>query len=154
MAKDQPAPLVSVAAFCERVLKEDDGTISVMRIVDTGSMAIPLGLPKDVMPATSITYLLTLKSGDFKGRGHASLRVRNPEGAELIPPEKPGTPVELQGGVHGMNLVYNLAIPYVGDGVYWVEALFDGEMLTRTPLRLQQFAQKTEIRSRPDDPPQ
>ena len=89
------SPYLTQASFCERVLNEQDGVISAIRIIDT--YRIELKVSKEILddPALrksalhSLYLLITIKSGDFKGKGNVS--VRESEGKRRVTKESEGS---------------------------------------------------------------
>lgn len=131
-------PFVAFALFCERVLQEQDGVLSAIRIVDRLNLH---EAPRSELPArtqaqviSGINLLIGLKSGEYKGKGTISLQAYTPTG-ERLEELKLEMQVELQGGAHAQQLVVQLAgLPFTKEGVYWIDVLFDGTVLTRVPL--------------------
>jgi len=135
-------PLVAAACFCEQILQEPDGVISAIRIVDT--YVIP-PLPADVqLPpgaargSIQVRGLISLKSGDFVGVGNVGLTMHKTTGeVEVLSPEG-GWPANMQGGEHGFNVKLNFLLGVKNFGLIWFDVTWNGEILTRIPLRLQQ----------------
>lgn len=129
-------PYVQVAALCEKVLTEQDGVLSLIRIIDrlTHTAQGP-GAPTD-LPAFdySVTVVLSLKSGRAKGRHQLRIQRELPSG-ELD--EKPfEATVHLEGGSQGTNVIVGLTTRYEHEGVYWFNVSFDDELLTRMPFEI------------------
>ncbi|MGE0273781.1 MAG: DNA methyltransferase [Vicinamibacterales bacterium] len=138
MAK--PRPLVAVACFCENVLEDKDGVLSAIRIVDTYTISpLPDGveLPNGLQGVIALTGLVSLKSGDFKGAGWLSIVLHKTTGeTSMIGPDE-GWPLILNGGEHGANLRIQMPLGVKNFGLVWFDVLWDGELLTRIPLKLQ-----------------
>lgn len=131
-------PLIAVAACCEKVLIERDGVVSAIRIVDT--YYIP-SMPANDVPTSmrggttaQVSVLISLKSGDVSGSSQLSVSLEKPDGTRAEIGEK--WPVVLTGGEQGMNLVINLGLPAQKLGLYWLEVLWNGEPLTKVPIKL------------------
>ena len=128
------SPYVAAALFCEKFLQEQDGVISLIRVVDRISAAgvVPPGASAASVP---LTMYVGLKSGDL--RGPAKLRV------ECVSPSGKKTPllaeidVELEGDNKGYNvLLHGIALDAQEFGIYWFDVFCNDVRLTRAPLEL------------------
>ncbi len=129
-------PYLIAAVFCEGVLQEKDGTLSVIRIADkveVGIEARGMDVPKDMVPAFQIRALIAVKSGDAKGMYNIRLVGEAPSGKKL--PEH-SFPVELKGGDHGQNLIVNITMAAKEEGVHWFGVFANEHRLTRIPLMI------------------
>ena len=138
---DSPKPLIAVACFCENILTEKDGVLSAIRIVDTYTIPqIPEGaqMPDGLQGVIMLNGLITLKSGDFAGSGKVSLVMQRVTGdrVALSPPE--GWPVTLNGGEHGSSIQLHMPLGIKNFGLVWFDVLWNDEVITRIPLKLQQ----------------
>ena len=135
-------PHLTMATFCERVLTEQDGVLTAVRLIDTLNVQV---LDSDLAKGAKerVTLLVGLRSGQFKGTGTLKLVVVNPDGK----PSKNAstTPVELLGGQHGANIIVSLAINVSKSGVYWYEIYFNDKLLTRTPLSVSVIEKQSEL---------
>jgi len=122
-----PRPLLAFAVICERTLREVDGVLTIVRIID--KIFVPELAP------TGATYGLTLavglKSGDFKGKGKLRVEFLPPSGIKLPTNE---IEIALTGGEHGANVVVNISIAFKEEGLHWFDVYFDDLLLTRAPL--------------------
>jgi hypothetical protein len=125
-------PLVAVAAGCEKVLWEKDGVLSAIRFVETFTLTEPA--PEGML--LPLTLLVSLKAGEYTGKGELSLVMQAPDGARVPVPEK--WPLSFCGGETGANVILNLAFSAQKLGLFWVEVLWNGELLTKVPIKLAQ----------------
>jgi hypothetical protein len=132
-------PFVQTACVAESVLIEPDGVASAVRIIDTFTVHEPPGMPANMKPATTVTFLITLKSGAVKGESELDLILREPSGKT-----KPlgSRPIVLEGGIHGANLKFNLNVLGLQYGEpYWLDVLWGAKgkqnktLLTSVPFR-------------------
>jgi hypothetical protein len=143
-----PKPHIAAAFFCDSLIESKDGTISAIRIVDTYSVArLPPSAPPDAIPAIAVTGLIALKSGSATGAHTVRLILENPLGARINVSPKEGWPVVLEGGHAGVNLVLKFPLGVKNFGQCWFDVLFDDEVLTRMPLKLQRADQPEETDS-------
>ena len=133
-----PGPYVNAALFCERVLTEQDGVLSFVRVVDrfmvqasaTEGQA-PAELPEGGQ--LQLTLVVILKADDARGRYPITIRPQLPSGADL-----PAQTIDMmfEGEDRGVNLIANMQIPAV-EGLYWFDVVLnENTLLTRVPLRV------------------
>src|SRR5438552_2529043 len=75
-------PYIRVATLCERVLQEQDGVVSLIRVVDrfTQTAAGP-SVPAEMPPLTiSTTLVVNLSSGQARGSYEIAFRIEHPSG--------------------------------------------------------------------------
>lgn len=132
-------PFLQSAVFCDRLLREADGTISLIRLIDQFTLPwlVPAIAESDsdgFLGANMVgTLLIGLKSGDFRGRYVVILEVQDPEGR---PGLSRGYPMPFEGGEKGFNLILPFDIRSSGEGVYWFTVRIEERMLTRVPIRV------------------
>jgi len=127
-------PYVQLATFCEKVLQEQDGVISIIRAIDriiltTSDPQAPSELPPGNI---ATTLVVALRSDDARGRHPVEIRVQEPSGA--YGPSQT-LDVVFEGEDRGANLVLNAAVSAV-EGLYWFEVRINDAVLTRVPLRI------------------
>ena len=121
------------ALFCDKVLQEQSGVLSLIRIIDRWNIAGP----SETMPTTSIQTVLCMsfKSGIFRGPANVTVTPIGPNGNRLRTMIR--QQVNFEGDDdRGINLNVNMAFPVTESGLYWFEIAVDDEVLTRTPLRV------------------
>ena len=127
-----PPPYITQACFCEKVLSEQDGVLSAIRIIDT--LNVTVFKAKDFTGIVQkLDLLVTIKSGGFVGDGTLKIRAIAPNGEPVKNGESTSS-MTLNGGVHGANILISVGLTVDVPGVYWYEIYFNGRMLTRTPL--------------------
>ena len=131
----EQGPYVQVAAFCERVLREADGVVSLIRIVDVITHTERGTNPPKDMPEVRypLTLVLTLKSGRTRGRHEVTITPELPSGETL-----PSTTisVRMEGEGKGQNIISQIDIPYSLEGLYWFNVKFNDDIITRLPLEV------------------
>jgi hypothetical protein len=143
-----PGPHLAAAIFCERVIEDKDGVLTAIRMVDRITVTATGPAPPPEMPPTVIdlTALISLKSGDARGRYTIRLRGEAPSGQPLPTADNP---VHYEGDERGANLVIRMALQVDLEGLYWFDVLHvdhDNErLLTRMPLRLIYQPQRTSL---------
>jgi hypothetical protein len=137
-----------MAALCERVLTEQDGVLSLIRVVDRITQAaageeVPEQMPPFLL--SNLNLVVMLKAGEAQGRYAIKLRILDPSGVHL--PERE-LPVHFEQGNRGTNIVSPVQMPIQYEGVYWFEIFLSGRraedwLLTRIPLQVLYQPQRT-----------
>jgi len=127
-------PYVNVAVICEKVLQERDGVLTLVRIIDRLTLATtdvnaPSELPEGKI---AVTFVVTLKSGDARGRHPVSIAIEPPHGAISAPQT---LDIMFEGEDRGVNLVLNLGLEAI-EGLHWFVVSVNDQELTRVPLRI------------------
>ena len=123
-------PHIQAALICERVLQEQDGVSTAVRIIDRVFFGVPEGGTPTPQP---VTMMVGLKSGDARGSFKVEIRLEKPSGEQS--PFLPPAAVLLEGEERGVNLVANILFEPEMEGLYWFDVLFENERITRVPLR-------------------
>ena len=128
-------PYVQVAAFCERVLREADGVLSLIRVVDRITHTEHGPTPPEEMPEFHFPLFLviTLKSGTARGRHEITITPEQPSGETLQPIT---VSVNMEGEGKGVNITSRIDIPYKMEGLHWFKVQFDGQTITCLPLEV------------------
>ena len=137
-------PYVQAALLCEKLLTDQDGVQSFIRVIDRVTVGALGTDPPAEMPQQqlSFTLCLSLKSGDARGRHALKVRPEKPSGEQLAAVE---IGLNLEGAERGNNVNIALSgIPFDMEGLWWFDVLFGNNetLLTRVPLRLQYQPQR------------
>jgi hypothetical protein len=133
---DLEGPYVQIATFCEKVLQEQDGVISIIRAIDRVIRTEVGPAPPEKMPPMSLTLtvLIQLRSGGALGRHTVSIRTEEPSGHRRAPVE---LPIHFEGQDRGNNLLVDLLVNDLQEGLFWFDVLLDNDrLLTRMPLHV------------------
>lgn len=140
----QGGPYVAVAAACEKVLQEQDGVLSLIRLIDR--LIINAAGPEapDEMPPVPVqfTLVLVMKAGGARGRYSIHLTMEAPSGEKMA--MELNLPLVMEGEDRGVNLVIPVGIAVEQEGLYWFDVYLadprvpdhEEELLTRVPLRV------------------
>jgi hypothetical protein len=137
---EMAGPYLSVAVLCEKVLREQNGVFSAIRIVDRSTITHVGPDVPDEMPPTKVdlTALVILKAGDARGRYALRLQPERPSGHKMDPLD---FAIRFDAGPdQGQALVLPLQMEVDEEGLYWLDLFFvpgRGEkekLLTRMPL--------------------
>jgi len=129
-------PYICGAFFCEKILKENDGVLSAIRIIDRLTFH---GQTNDVtegmLPQTyDLDLLIILKTGEASGATTVKIEGQKPMPPHLRPIEQS---IHLeQPSSKGANLQIHLRFEFDQPGVWWFKILVNGFERTRVPLEI------------------
>jgi len=129
-------PYLAAAVLCERVLTEQDGVNSLIRIVDRITQTATGAEPPFDLPPFEYTLwaFISFKSGTARGTKELSIRIQKPSGDS---PPVQTLSVNFEGeDDRGANLVIQLQLQIDVVGVWWFDVNLDGIHVTRLPLRI------------------
>lgn len=141
-------PYLTVAVLCEKVLQEQDGVLSAIRIVDRfTARAVGAEVP-DQMPTMTVepTLLVIVKAGDARGRFALKLQPERPSGQKMPALDFyirfDGAPDQ------GQALVLPMKMEVEEEGLFWLDLFFvaapgEEQLLTRMPLTIRYEPQRT-----------
>jgi len=131
----ESGPYVQAACFCDTIIEDKSGALSLIRIVDTISHTEAGANPPEDMPPLSydLKLVVMLKSGDARGRGTIKVIPQLPTGETK---ENPEFTVHFEGEEKGCNIVLRLSFPFEMEGLYWFKIYLDNEKLTAIPIRV------------------
>lgn len=121
-------PYLSAFFFCERVLQEQDGVPSVVRIIDI--IGLNQLAPEGGAPATALMMFIAFKNRGYQGLGEIQIAGTRPSGKPL---SREALKLEFQPN-RGQNVVVNAQLSLTEEGTYWFDLYLDGQLLTKTPL--------------------
>ena len=131
-------PYLTGAFFCEKVLREQDGVLSAIRMVDRWNIN---GSTETLMPVViQASLLITFKSGIYRGNAQLTVVPISPQSNTRMQPVV--VPVLFEGeDDRGINVLLPLAFPVQEDGTYWFEVSLAGQALpsrvvTAIPMRI------------------
>lgn len=128
-------PYLNVAAFCEQIIEDKSGVLSLIRIVDRMQITVQGAAAPSEMPPTMLNWILVLvfKSGDARGSHDVKIEPELPSGIRLQPIV---LPAHFEGGNRGANIVTRVNMPLQMPGVYWFRILLDDQFVTQIPVEV------------------
>jgi hypothetical protein len=140
----ETGPHIVTAAFCEKVLVETDGVLSLVRMVDRFTQTAtgpdpPEQMPPFVLTERDLRMVITLKSDQAKGRFVVKIVAEAPSGMRTPIGE---SDVNLPGGNQGVNLNIGVNFAFQHEGIYWFDVILGGprdqedQLMTRVPLEV------------------
>ena len=125
-------PYLCAALFCEKILKEADGVLSAVRIVDR--WIVRGNAPEMEKVNLRFNVLISFKAGDYRGRVEISLQATTPLGKQL---PKFTLPVNFEGdNDRGVGIGLPTQFEANEEGVYWFDVRLAEQLITRMPLRV------------------
>jgi hypothetical protein len=128
-------PYLQMAVICERVLREQDGVLSIIRVIDRLTHTIVGPELPDPLPPVSYTmwFALAFKSGSARGRQTLKIVQEQPSGLRKDLLEHS---LMLEGEDRGTNFVAQVQMRFGEEGVYWFDVFLNDQFTTRMPFRL------------------
>ena len=129
-------PHLQTAILCEKVLIEQDGVKSAIRIFDRQTRtAIGPNPPPEMEPFNMVaSLLLRFKSGSARGSHQLKVLMEKPSGESL---RLVIQTVLFEGeDDRGVDIVGNLTLTLDMTGLYWFNIYLDDTRITRVPLRV------------------
>ena len=130
-------PYVVAALICERALQEKDGVISLIRLVDTVNTTFtPSSEEEAAKPTPAIPLALSLfisfRAGPARGKREIVVHLYDPDGAQKF--QTGPYPMVFTSAEQGHNLNIKMSLALKNPGVYWIDVVIDGRVVTRLPL--------------------
>jgi hypothetical protein len=139
-ATKQVGPYLATAVLCEKVIKEEDGVFSIVRIIDRITFQLPAGLlSSGVFSLGAALYqaclFVTFKTGYAKGKRALSLKAFSPDGSKLM--EDLTLSIQFDGkGETGAAANIQIGVQFRMEGLHWFHLFLDGQQITRIPLQV------------------
>lgn len=126
-------PYLAVAFFCEKVLREGDGVLSFIRVVDKWTVT---GAAESMPPTVIQTNIaVVFKSGIHRGSTQVKITPTSPSGKIL---QSMIFPAIFEGDDdRGVALIATIGFPASEDGLFWFDVAVNDQVFTRMPLRVQ-----------------
>lgn len=131
----EEGPYLQIACFCEKVIEDKRGVLSVIGVIDTltGEATGPEA-PEEMPPITRELHLvLALKSGSARGRYQIKITPELPSGIRLDPVI---LTTHMEGGERGTNIIANVPFTFKLEGLYWFIIHLDDVLFTKIPFRV------------------
>lgn len=127
MAEELGGPHLVAAFLCEKVLREQDGVFSFIRVVDRFIRPRPSAVP----PGSQLLPIQVILVASFKAgglpTGNYKIKIRlnrpDPSAPPLVETEND---IFVEGGPdHGFAAINPLFLNIDEDGLYWIDVLFE-----------------------------
>jgi hypothetical protein len=136
MQPKSTGPFLTAAFFCQGVATDDDGVISIHRMVDSLQFTIPAdappGLPKLATPFIVQPYFyLCFKTDSQEDRYHVKIVCEHPDRTESV---IFNATLETRPMDNGCSLALEVVMEFDRPGKRWYRVELDGMVATRVPL--------------------
>lgn len=147
-------PYLSAALLCEKVLVEQDGVKSAIRIVDRVTRtAVGPNPPLEMEPFEyDLKLLIKFKSGWARGVHTVKIQTAKPSG-ELTPEIINSVLFEGEED-RGVDIMMDVRFRLDQTGIYWIHIYLNDARVTQIPLRVIYIPQIRQVRGRGDNPSQ
>lgn len=146
MEQSENGPYLQAAFFCERLLQESDGVLSVIRIVDT--IDFQRSEQATEPPLVNLTLFIAFKAGEARGSHELTVVKENASGHPVDVEERHTQTLVFYGTEdRGVTVIMPVAMTGGEAGLYWFAVYLGDRLMTRLPLRVAVRAEMP-----PDDP--
>lgn len=128
-------PYLIIAAFCEQVIEDKSGVLSLIRIVDRMNITTQGPTAPEEMPPATLNWFLVLnfKSGEARGSHDVTIVPELPSGIRLDPVS---FSAHFEGGNRGTNIITRINMRLEMPGIYWFKIYVNREFLTQIPVEV------------------
>jgi hypothetical protein len=132
----RPGIYLAAAVFCERILRERDDVLSLIRVVNTFTMQVrgknlPTEMPKALPPLEATAFLAF--NCEEAGRHRIDLVTTSPSG-KRSPSHSLDINADGDGKVENAILTFRMTVDM--PGLFWVDVAIDGVNVTRMPMHI------------------
>jgi hypothetical protein len=118
-------PYLTAAFFCDKVLREADGVLSAIRIVDRWNVSGPTELMQPSLLQGTLVVLL--KNGAYRGQAAITITPISPSNERM---QQIALPVMFDDlDEKGAGIVIPMAFPAQESGLYWFEIVLSGQAI-------------------------
>lgn len=136
---DSEGPFLATAVLCEKVLREPDGVMSLIRVVDRiYTSQVTVGRPDSTQaplpppPPLMLNLVISFKSGGISGDREVGITSYAPSGLRVSEIRQR---VLFEGGAdRGIAVIGVVTINVTETGMHWFEVRLDGQLATKVPL--------------------
>lgn len=131
----EEGPYVQVACLCKMIIRADDNSLSVIKIIDTVTHTQAGPTPPKDMPIFTydMVLLLSLKAGKARGRSTLKITPELPNGSTKPPIERS---IHFEGEEKGINFNVNMNFVFEQEGLYWFNVFVDEIKISAIPMRV------------------
>ena len=139
-------PYLKAALLCEKVLQEQDGVVTLVRIIDRFVTQVPSGKEVKSVPV-SFYVVLMFVSGFARQQMDIRIELESPTQKKLSSITNKAL---FQGDDQGVNVVAKISLDLAEEGLYWMDVYVGDQLMTRVPLRW--LVQQTTVGSSSPEP--
>ena len=135
MPDELSGPYLVAALVCEKVLNEKDGVLSLIRLVDR--FFRPRPSPPQIPPQPIQGALVLIFKGGGLAPGNYKIKLLFYKPNTSDPSGVMEREFFFEGGQDkGVNLIVPLLMLADEEGLFWIEVMFEGVLMTRIPFRV------------------
>jgi len=129
-------PYLQAALLCEKVLVEQNGVKSAIRIIDRVTHTVGAPAPPEDMPPFNFTFELLLKFKAGRARGVYAIKLQpvKPSG-EFMPPLINNVFFEGEDD-RGVDIMTPTVFTFDQSGTYWIRVYLNDDEVTRIPFKV------------------
>jgi hypothetical protein len=134
-------PFLAAAFFCENILEDMKGMLSVQGITDAVQIAIhphaPPDVPSEEKPLViNQQVLLMFRSGDSPGKHHLKIETEGPSRKRETIKDDEVTLSDLPNGGLNIKIAIGISVTRSVGGLFLIDVILDGVLMTRVPLNI------------------
>lgn len=131
----EQGPYLNLATFCEQVIEDKSGVLSLIRIVDRMYVSAYGPSAPDEMPPANLNWFLviSLKSGEARGSQTIKIIPELPSGLNKEPVT---LSAHFEGGTRGQNIISRVNMKLEMPGIYWFKIYLEDQFLTKVPVEV------------------
>lgn len=132
---DNTGPFLAVATFCENVIEDKSGALSLIRLVDRLNIISQGPTASAEMPPTDLNWFLVIifKSGQARGSHEIKIEPEFPDGLRKQPLI---LSAYFEGGNRGNQMVIRYHMKLEMPGIYWIRIYVDNQFVTQIPIEV------------------
>lgn len=131
----ETGPYIQVAAFCDQVIEDKTGALSLIRVIDTltHTESGPEALGEMPPVQWRMKLVLMLKAGRARGRNEIKIVPELPSGETQQPIQ---FSVHFEGEDKGTNIIADVNYRFTMEGLHWFNVYLEEALLTKIPFRV------------------
>jgi hypothetical protein len=141
LSNASPGPYVTALFLCERVLREENGVFSAVRIIDYAAedASVPIPMSEELKtqfygrPFLTTAWLYVSVFPDAPGAHQMRIRLVYEDGISLT---DLAFPIEFKNDSDGVTFAVEIKSPFPKPGRIWIEAWIDEVFKTRSRFTL------------------
>lgn len=131
----ETGPFLALAVFCEQVIEDKSGVLSLIRIVDRMYVYASGPAAPEEMPPSILNWFMVLsfKAGEARGSHPIKIERELPSGLKTEPIV---LSAHFEGGNRGTNIISKLNMKLEMPGIYWFRIYVDDQFTTQIPVEV------------------
>ena len=131
----ETGPFLNLAVFCETVIQDTSGVLSLIRVVDRMKVAAHGPNAPEEMPPTQLSWTMVLHFRAGSARGSYPIKIL-PELPSGLSKEPIILSAHFEGGNRGINIISKVNMTLDMPGVYWFKIFLNDVFVTQVPVEI------------------